>query len=358
MKHGLESRVIDELSGGGRVLVSRLDYLGDVILTTPVIDALKTRFPKAEIDYLARSPGADVLDGDPRIAKVFRAPAKGEGPGATLAAIRALRRRRYAAAIDLYSNPRSALVMFFSGAPLRIGGSRRIRRHLYTHSIRVPRSIRPATQHHLAHLEPLGIEDVPDKPIITLTNADRARAAALMADLGVGPGKPTIGIHPGGKWEVKRWPVRHFVELSSRMIERLGARIVVLCGPGEEPFRDEMRNRLGVRAVYAPTLPIRDMAALIDALDAMVVCDGGIMHLSVAVSTPTVGIFGSSEPDIWFPYEAFGPYEPAWIPITCRPCHSHVCDHLSCLERLSVGAVEQRLLDVLGAGETSSRSAR
>jgi len=71
------------------------------------------------------------------------------------------------------------------------------------------------------------------------------------------------------------------------------------------------------------------------------------MHVSVAVGTPTVGIFGSAEPDIWFPYELHGPFTPAYVDVECRPCHSHVCDHLSCLRELSVESVESKLFDVM-----------
>ena len=82
--------------------------------------------------------------------------------------------------------------------------------------------------------------------------------------------------------------------------------MVVLTGPGEEAYRDAVRRELGDGASYLPALPIRDTVAVLASLDGVVVNDGGIMHASVAVGTPTVGIFGSSEPDIWFPYETVG----------------------------------------------------
>jgi heptosyltransferase-2 len=123
--------------------------------------------------------------------------------------------------------------------------------------------------------------------------------------------------------------------------------VLVMQGPGEELHRDQLAERLGARAGYLPTMPIRQTAAVIHALDAMVVSDGGIMHVSVAVDTPTVGIFGSAEPDVWFPYEKFGPYVPVVVPITCRPCHSHVCSHISCLRRVTPSLVEAKLLGVM-----------
>ncbi|MEE9270485.1 MAG: glycosyltransferase family 9 protein [Candidatus Krumholzibacteria bacterium] len=345
MKADLVRVVTEELGQGGRILVSRLQYLGDVILSLPLVQALRRRFPNAEIDYLTREQGAGALAGEAAFGRVFRLPEKHEGTVAMIRLVRELRRRRYSASIDLYSNPRSALLTWLSGAKLRIGGARRVRRHLYTHAVRVPPSVRAATEHHLYYAKCLGVEGPPVKPSLVVSDAERTRARETLASLGGGQGL-SIGIHPGGKWEVKRWPVESFVSLAGRLADR-GDRVVVLCGPGEEGYRDAVRAELGERAVYAPVLPVRDTAAIISELAGMVVCDGGMMHVSVAVDTPTVGIFGSSEPEVWFPYEDLGPYTPAWTPITCRPCHQHTCDHLSCLNYLTVDMVKQKLDAVL-----------
>jgi ADP-heptose:LPS heptosyltransferase len=353
---GIERRAADELSNGGRILVSRLQYLGDVILTLPAVRAIKDRFPGAEIDYLSRAAGADVLEGEPLFSRVFRAPEKQEGLIAQLRMISSLRARRYAAAVDWFSNPRSALLVRLSGARLRIGGARRGRRHLYTHPLVAPASVRSAIDHHLYYLKPLGIEGRATRPVLNPTAGERARAEEALAACGAGPdGGKRVGIHPGGKWEVKRWPAHSFAVLAKRIADRRGFRVVVLTGPGDEAHRDAVRRELGDGAAYLPTLPIRVTVAVLASLDAVVVNDGGIMHASVAVGTPTVGIFGSSEPDIWFPYETLGPFVPAYEPIECRPCHAHACGHLSCLRRLTPEAVEAQLAGLIDAA--GSRSA-
>ena len=348
MKPEREARAVDELTSGGRLLVTRLQFLGDVLLSLPLVRSLRSTFPNAEIDYLTRDPAAEMLRGEPGFARVFRLPEKPEGARAMLGLIRQLRARGYSAVIDLYSNPRSALMMWLTGARMRIGGNRRGRRHLYTHATTVPPYVRSAADHHLQFGKPLGVNGETSKPTLSISEAEGRAARALFEQLGVNGRRPLIGIHPGGKWEVKRWPVDQFVSLVERLVDRHGMQPVVFCGRGEAQYRRALQVRLGERAVYPPTLPVRETAAMIEALDGLVVCDGGIMHVSVAVGTPTVGIFGSSEPDIWFPYERFGPYVPACVPITCRPCHSHTCSHVSCLTRLMPEMVEQKLLDVLG----------
>jgi heptosyltransferase-2/heptosyltransferase-3 len=176
MTRDLHEQAIDSLRSGGRILVTRLEYLGDVILTLPLLRALKSRFPEAPIDYLARSPGADILAGEALVDRVLEVPARGAGAFAWVALVRELGRREYAVAIDLYSNPRSALLTRLSGAAMRIGGARRARRRLYTHAIAVPRGVRSAIEHHLYHLVPLGISEKPTKPELNPTREVRDRA--------------------------------------------------------------------------------------------------------------------------------------------------------------------------------------
>ncbi|MBI4721039.1 MAG: glycosyltransferase family 9 protein, partial [Chitinivibrionia bacterium] len=292
--------------------------------------------------YLAKPPAADLLAGEPCIANIHAL--SGDGFAETLKLVRALRRRRYALAVDLLANPRSALLTRLSGASVRVGGARRIRRHLYTHQVSVPPDIRAATGFHAHHLEAIGMEAAERKPSLTMAPEERAWADEFLASLGAQGGKNPairIGIHPGGPWEVKRWPAPYFARLARALRRKLGARIFVIAGPGEEQHVENLKAHLETDVVFVPLLPVRRAAALISRLDCMIVGDGGIMHVSVAVDTPTVGIFGGSEPDIWFPYERYGPYRAAVYPIECRPCHSHTCEHLSCLRELSVEKVEK-----------------
>lgn len=327
------------LRSGDRLLVTRLDYLGDVVLSLPLIDAIRSHAPGVEIDYLTRRPAADLLSPDPRFANVF---ALDEGARATLSLIRALRSRAYRAVIDLYSNPRSAWLAWWTGAPVRVGGNRRGRRHLYTHPIVVPRDVRRVTDVFLRYGAPLGIPTGrASKPALGVAPAEAAAADAWLANAGVSPRRPRVGIHPGGKWPVKRWPTEKFAELIEALRNQVGAEVVVFTGPGEAEATERVRARVADGAPFFPVLPIRTLAAVISRLDAMVACDGGVMHVAAAVGAPTVGIFGSSEPAVWFPYENHGPYRAAHIDVECRPCHRHECPlgHTRCLNELSAERV-------------------
>ena len=344
--------IIGALEDGGRILITRLQYLGDVILTLPVIDAIRARFPTAEIDYLCRPPASDLLRGDARFSRVFDLQLDGK-PGASFRLARRLRERRYAAVVDLYSNPRSAWLTRLTGSPMRIGADLRGRRLLYTHTVSVPIQVRSATSHHMKFVEPLIGSVEPGKPVLAPSEREIESARDLLGQLGIEtrrPDGPRIGIHPGGKWEVKRWPAGAFAEMTGILKRDWNADVVAFSGPGDSAHTNKLREAAGDTVVILPELPVRSVAAVLSLLDGMVVSDGGVMHLSVAVGTPTVGIFGSAEPDIWFPYESFGPYAVAAIELECRPCHRHRCPlgHTDCLNRLTPEIVLGKLRDVLG----------
>jgi len=331
------------LQRGNRILVTRLDYLGDVVLSLPLVDALRERWPGVEIDYLTRRPAADLLARDERFARVWTLE---KGARATVALMASLRRRRFRAVIDLYSNPRSAWLTWATGAPLRVGGNRRGRRHLYTHPIIVPREVRRVTDVFMQYGIPLGLAPKAParKPSLAVAPDEAAAAERLLASVPA----PRVGIHPGGKWSVKRWPTEKFVELIALLEREHGVRAVVFTGPDERAATERVRERVSGNATFLDPLPIRTLAAVMSRLDAVVACDGGVMHVAAAVGTPTVGIFGSSEPEVWFPYQGAGPYRAAYIEVECRPCHRHECPlgHTRCLNELSAAAVVGYVRDV------------
>jgi lipopolysaccharide heptosyltransferase II len=339
------------VAAGERVLVTRLNYLGDVVLSLPLVDALRAALPGVQVDYLTRRPGADLLRGDERFATVH---VLDDGARNALRLVRALRARRYRAVLDLYSNPRSAWLAWLSGAPVRVGGDRRGRRWLYTHRVRGPGSVRRVTDVFLRYGAPFGVAGEAGVPVLRLDATERAGAERVIAEGGA-PRRPLVGIHPGGKWSVKRWPAAGFVDLIHRLRADLGAEVLVFTGPGEADATESVRRAVGDAARYAPVLGARELAAVIALLDAMVACDGGVMHVSAAVGTPTVGIFGSSEPQVWFPYGS--PHRAAFIDVPCRPCHRHVCPlgHTACLNQLSAAAVAECVASVLPSRAAGSR---
>jgi len=202
------------LPAPGRVLVSRLRQIGDVILTLPLVDAIRARFPEARIDYLAEEAPAQAALGHPALGRVisFRPGAGGPLP-APLAVLRELRAARYDWTIDLYGNPRSALLLAWTGAPVRVGPARRGRKRLYTHVMPAVREPISAVAHHLGALRAIGIESVIGAPRIHLSDEERTRGAELL-DAALAPGGARVGLHVGNRWAAKRWHSERFAALA------------------------------------------------------------------------------------------------------------------------------------------------
>jgi lipopolysaccharide heptosyltransferase II len=327
-----------------RILVTRLRYLGDVILTTPALAALKGRYPGSEIHYLAERPYATILEGNPDLAGIIDVARDIRGSLATLGR---LRRGGFVAAIDLFYNPRSALLMYLSGIPVRAGGSRRFRRRLYTHRFTVSPGTRSATMHHLEAMRIFDAEPNDSLPRIFLSIGELDAGRNLLERTLGGERGPTIAMHPGGTWPSKRWGVESFGKLARLARGRVGMGTVVITGPGEDGIANAVRAASGGAARVLPLQSIRSVASVLASSSAVVANDGGILHMAVALARPTVGVFGPTEPDIWFPYEGKGPFAVVTRHEECAPCHMHQCDHMGCLSRIGPEEVLARLEGVL-----------
>jgi ADP-heptose:LPS heptosyltransferase len=334
-----------------RILVSRLRQIGDVILTLPLVEALRDAFPEAAIDYLAEASPAQAVVGHPAVRTILGSPPRGGWPlPAPWSVLSALRRANYDWVFDLYGNPRSALLAAWTGAPVRVGPHRRGRRHLYTHPIPPVREPLSAVEHHLRALAVVGVKAAPRAPRIHLTDAEREFGRSVLSVKLPGSG-PAVGLHVGNRWPSKRWPEERFASLV-RVLSKQGVRVAVLAGPGEEALAGRIQRAApqGVAALVAG-LALRPYWAVLASLDVLVTNDGSPLHAGPAVGTPTVGILGPTVPEIWFPYEARAGHQLLCKEIWCRPCHRHECARLDCLDWITVDEARRAVERALARGK-------
>ncbi len=139
--------------------------------------------------------------------------------------------------------------------------------------------------------------------------------------------------------------------------EQLGP-IWILSAPGQEAMSERIVRQALASCRVVPPLPLRPLLALIASARAYLGNDGGVLHCAVGLSTPTVGIFGPTEREIWFPHEEFGGLLLVQEEVPCRPCHLHECDHLSCLRELPVTRVVAALQELFKSARAASVSRR
>lgn len=332
-------------------------FLGDAVLTLPLLRALNLAFPEAGVHFFVRGGLEGLFAAQPGLASVtgFHKRGAQKGLAAAWRFGRSLAPRNFDLWISAHASLRSAVVARASGAPLRIGyRSPWFNRLAYTHT--VDRRFRDfeEIERLLRLLRPLGLE--PEQgafpwPELVLPDAAGARAEALLSGLG----RPLLGLHPGSTWPTKQWPVEYFAEIAGRAA-RAGAHVAVFAGPGEQADAaavvegagapERVRNLAG-----QPDLPT--LAACIRRLDAYLTNDSGPMHLAWMQRTPTLALFGPTVRGLGF----FPRGERARVleveDLDCRPCGLHGprrCPrgHHDCMRRLTPDRVWEHLAPMLG----------
>jgi ADP-heptose:LPS heptosyltransferase len=287
-----------------RILVVRPDErIGNLILLTPMLDALHRAWPGAIIDLIVGGAMATLFAGDPRVGRihVFDKRRLVRNPLGVVTLAARLRRGRYDLAIDASHSHQfsltSALAARASGAPWRLGYLRGPGGRLLNAGLERDLLERRYTADLYIDLLRVLAPDVPGGPLhLPITPAEADAARRLLSELGIEPGAVRIGFHPGGRG-AKRWPGERFVELARQTVGP-GRRILLFHGPGEEKIVESFPQDL---VTVVPRLDLRDLAATIARCDAFVSSDTGPMHLAAAVSVPTLALFTQGNSDMFAP---------------------------------------------------------
>lgn len=318
------------MSEAPRILVIRRRAVGDLVVSMAVPAALRRRWPKAQIDLLAdRGPHA-AAEGSPHVDEVVvydrRAHKKApwwRRPRMAWRWLRGLRARRYDLVLDLMGTPQTAIWTWFTGAPTRVGRRRRWRSWAYTLPLEPPGEVRFAGEVFLDWVRGLGLEAGPWEPVPLRLEPGQLEAASAAAQQLV-PGRgPLVALVPSASWPAKAWPLEHFAQIA-RELAAGGARVLVAWGPGEEARRDSILRLAGDAAVAMPPLGLRELAAWLAACELVVCTDSGPKHLAVAMGTPTLTLFGSTDPRGWQPPGSRHEYL-VEEGLPCRPCDRTTC---------------------------------
>ena len=337
------------LAGGRpirRVLLMQLKWMGDVLMCTPAIRAVRRAFPQAKLDFVTGVEGAAVLEGNPHLDEVLRWRRGVRGSWRTAWEIA---RRRYDAVVDFRSTPRDAWFVLASGARIRAGMRGRGPRTLaYTQLFEWAQGPRYMAARKLEPLRALGIEPGPPHDLaleLVVSAAERAWAQDALAchglDAAGAPAAPIVAVSPVTRIHYKQWGAEKWAAVADALAGA-GARVLITSGPGELEQARAVAQRMRHPAVfdYGRTT-IRQLAALYERCALWVGNDGGAKHIAVAVGTPTLTVFRHRESEVWTDLSSASPHlaierEPV---LPCVYPHCGKCPHLSCLEQLGAGDV-------------------
>ena len=285
-----------------RILISRMKFIGDVVLTTPIVHAVRESYPDAYIAYLGEKQAASLLINNPYLNEVISFDFSKPTIFEQTRVIVQLRKRKFDVFVDLFSNPRSAFLARASGAPIRIGKEAKGRGKLYTHRIVDDGKPKTAIQFHYQYVEPLGVKPTWWKAEIFLTEDEKREARNYLKWQDVDVDKPVIGLHPGATWPAKMWQWEKFADLVDLINAKFNVHVVVTQGPNDKSLAEQISKRAVGNVTILPLLPLRQLAGVLSQFQLYVANDSGPMHIAVAVGTKTIGIFGPGEENIWFPY--------------------------------------------------------
>jgi ADP-heptose:LPS heptosyltransferase len=306
------------ISKNSRILFVRLSAVGDVINTLPALEAVRAGFPRAFIGFAVEDRAHDLIRGHPSVdrvhlfrrrrwVKMARRPLQW-GPLLHEVSdfVREIRRERYDVALDFQSNLKGTLHGLLSGARLRVGFSRGHTsegNHFFNNLLVTPPGVRiNRVEKFLSLAAALGVPTDRARYRLPEPAESRDLVGSFLAREGI---SWYVAIHPGTSdfGKEKRWMPERFSALARKIAGELGLRSVITWGPAERSLAEEVVRGSGSHALLSPeTRSVLDLAEVLRRARLFVGCDSGPLHLSSAVGTPSVALFGPKDPQVYGPY--------------------------------------------------------
>lgn len=354
-----------EIQDCRNILLIQLGDIGDVVLTTPAIRAVKESHPAVRLSILVFKPYGSLLAADPHLHEIVETSRVSGSPARRIREystfVRELRQRHYDLVIDLRTGDRGVLLSFFSGARMRIGcrGTRKQFWHdfLFTRVLRelkaAPLPVHPGADQSLRVVRELGITTGDSTPRLHITPADRQRATVLLAEAGFAPATSVVTVNPFSRWKYKEWSNEKWGGVLDRLWEARRIPTVLVGSPEEAAgCKEIVAGREGRTVSLAGKSSLGELAALISMSRLHLGVDSAAPHIAAALGTPTITLHGPSD---WRAWRVVSEQHRVISPVMdCLPCNKKGCDDNGksrCMGELGVEPVvrmAQEILELLG----------
>jgi heptosyltransferase-2 len=328
-----------------RLLIRSTNWIGDAVMTTPTVRAIREGFPNAHITILAKPWVAPVFENSEHIDRLLIYDGEGRHKGffGKFRLARDLGKYHFEAAILLQNAFEAALISFLAGIPLRIGYSRDARRLLLTHAVPCTNEIKTKhqTEYYLNIVRHIGIIGESRDLYLKLNQIDRFRAEEILLKRHLSLDERIIGINPGATYgPAKQWPVDRYARLADRIQDFSKVRVIIFGGPGDKRLGQTISGKMRHRPVdLSGETSLGEAMALIERCELFITNDSGLMHVAAALNVPLVAVFGSTNPVATGPLGLNSKVVQAAVP--CSPCLNSECPegHLKCMDQIDVDRV-------------------
>lgn len=340
-------------STGLRILIVQTAFMGDVILSSPMIQRLHERIPGSEIDYLTDPRGINIVESNPFLRKVIVYDKRGKDKGIRgfFRLRNILHANKYHIALLPHRSIRSSLLAYFSSIPRRIGFSTSTGSRLFTDVVTYINDAHEI-ERNLKLLEPLGIIDEGTEPKIFPTDEDEKIVDEYFHKFKIEHDMKIVGFAPGSAWATKRWPYEKYTELIRKIIKKNNSAAMLFGSEEDKDIFASIQKEAGNKcfSTAGQFSPRQSMVAM-KKLKLLVTNDNGALHLGIAASIPVAAIFGPTVPSFGFAPYGKG-HKVIELSMECRPCSKHggkkcPLEHFRCMKDLGVDMVYEILLPML-----------
>ncbi len=338
------------LKGKRKFLVVRTDRIGDVVLSLPVLEAIKRRYPDSQVTAMVSSYTRDLLAHNPWVDEIIADDQGGLKGFLNLVAL--LRTQRFDVAVLLRPTLRLAFLLFLSGIKVRIGTGYRAYQFLFNYKIYQHR--RTIEKHELEYnldmLTPLGVSSEGLVPRIFLSSEEERYSGKTLEDLDITGDDIKIVIHPGSGDSSLNYPLEKFALLADKLIEGFSARIILTGGKKEMDSSEQLKGSMRNQPIdLTGKTNLRELCALLRGADLLISNSTGPMHVAAALGTPVVALFSPlfvASPARWGPY---GEGHDVVVPPvrTCYRCEPQKCSDFNCMEMIQPDEIVSRVKNIL-----------
>jgi heptosyltransferase II len=308
------------------VLVVQTSFLGDTVLTLPLLAEIKRRYPSGKLSLLCAPVGRDLLESHPGIDEIIVDDKRHEDAGimGLWRKAKLLEQKRFTLAISPHKSLRSALLLFLARIPCRVG-FRQSKGAFLFHALANRNPLRHDVERNLSILEALGIrtEEFRQSIDFPVTPDSKEKKRQLLEAAGIDLNRNVIGVNAGSVWATKRWSPDLFAALIRRLKQDVNCGIVLFGSPEDVDTVTTIQALCRVDVVnWCGKTALHDLPSAISACDLFITNDSGPMHIAVACKVPVVAIFCATTPSL-----GFYPYSSRAVVVekelSCRPCSSH-----------------------------------